>query len=1497
MSTLSVSGFIVFLTLMSALHAGYADPFSVYTLRNLTRPHPYIGNGHLATGIFHPFVYIQGLYTTGNDNDTRRVAVPSSINIRFDRSDAADRIYRLHMDKGYFEVVIRTPTHVLTQRMYCHLWLPEILIMEVEVMRHANSTNARLEVPYTLENVLESPDVKFDDVTSMQELNQHIQVQCQTGRRGIVNICVVGDILDSSFIPDRGTTMSRNIYITSFDTDKEAALEKYVQARKEASTGILWSRHVDAWNWRWNRGQITFQPQMAANQTPNASAVHLAQAVHASMYYLLSSIPEHPQYAENFPGLSKDGLSSNDDLGRIRWEQELYMFLPLLLFHQDTAEQILNSRLNNLAAALANARPLYRGARYPYETASSGRELAANFSRTLFTSGAVALNMQQYLYTMGSAANIGGENAVSAARAIADLYAGATQASGAVAGIQNIKGTVTFNDALTNALAIVGLTLPQKLGPGVNGTYQNVAERIAADNFPMFRNCHAANGNASNPGALAPTDYSYEPDALLVYWPVGNQRFFNSGLLLNDLTCHKEATISRTTYNLLRLTLYQIAAKSANTSGQINPDVYAAEEIKFQQLLNWTSRHFGIIPESIDSRLISDPTSPGANLSLPGAGALLQLVLFGYAGISLHPDRLTLNPRHPPGVESWTLRGVDYRGFTLTVSFLPTSIHIRAQKNRKEPVRLQVRVDGWLREVPEEGVTIRWGEVQVTTIMEKEAEEHWDRDPFLMQTNSLPTSRFLPEIGNGHIASVVHAPWLHMNGLYNGAGSRSSRARIPSLIAFNISLQDATLANQSFTLNLREGIYTERKQYVNPDVLIEREMFAHRLYPSLLIARIKCNRTAPASGAVQPPASSDLPVLLLDGLLDESQLESDDIVFKATIRPKGQRIKVARGETLIPETTNSTFSPVIMAWNSSVELRDYVTIPANGLEIIQYVSISSDEDAAVSNLSQVLKYNYNTVRGMHIEKWGEYWENGRITVEAQENFPLAQAVNAAFYYLLSSLPNYEEGNGSFVGLSPGGLARGAPGAEIDQDYLGHIFWDTEIWMFPPILLFHPEQAHLLLHARTRVLEAARANAASTGYQGARFPWESALTGSEVTPWPPAAQYQLHVTADVALAVRQYLYAIADKAKAIHELRLDVLVEDIAAFWQSRVTCDSRVINNDDVDHICHINEVMGPDEYHYPVNDSAFTNYAAKLALTLPEYVLPIIGKKHPDIDKWFATAEDITMTESRYKGQPYHPQFKGFVPNEWHPASSKKKPVVKQADTILLGYPLDMDMPVEMRANDLNIYEELTSPNGPAMTWAMFAIGHLELKNKMKADNLFNRYKDNYQQPFGVWSEEPGGSGAVNFLTGMGGFLQSVLNGYGGLRLREDSLHFDPADLPGSSRWSIHGLKYLGHTLDLTFDFLADTINVSVSRTVDIDLVLETESGKIFLLKDDTRLSYRREASTIRMYHPEFDVIRDPVSGEITGPSSLSPAQLLPSLSVLLALIFMIVYSFPEFF
>ena len=80
------------------------------------------------------------------------------------------------------------------------------------------------------------------------------------------------------------------------------------------------------------------------------------------------------------------------------------------------------------------------------------------------------------------------------------------------------------------------------------------------------------------------------------------------------------------------------------------------------------------------------------------------------------------------------------------------------------------------------------------------------------------------------------------------------------------------------------------------------------------------------------------------------------------------------------------------------------------------------------------------------------------------------------------------------GLSRGGLLDpNRPGGG-HNDYAGHVFWDMDTWMMPPIMIFHPEMAPMMIGSRTRVMDRVKQNAIESGHVGLKFPWEQGISG-------------------------------------------------------------------------------------------------------------------------------------------------------------------------------------------------------------------------------------------------------------------------------------------------------------------------------------------------------------------------------------------------------------------
>ena len=233
------------------------------------------------------------------------------------------------------------------------------------------------------------------------------------------------------------------------------------------------------------------------------------------------------------------------------------------------------------------------------------------------------------------------------------------------------------------------------------------------------------------------------------------------------------------------------------------------------------------------------------------------------------------------------------------------------------------------------------------------------------------------------------------------------------------------------------------------------------------------------------------------------------------------------------------------------------------------------------------------------------------------------------------------------------------------------------------------------------LAAAEQHAAATGYQGARFPWESALDGTEQIPPPVSVNseglYEQHITADIALAQWQYYLATGDK-RWLPQQGWPV-ISQAAAFWASRVTLGA--------DGRYHIDGVTGPDEENPNVDDEAYTNVAAKTTLQDAAAAARVLGVGRAGLmgaiaaRTWWCRATAAAM----------HPEFAGYGGQ-----------LVKQADVTLLQYPWAYPMSRAVAQDDINYYVPRTDPGGPSMSDAINSIDTAALGTPGCASYVYTR-------------------------------------------------------------------------------------------------------------------------------------------------------------------------------
>jgi len=387
----------------------------------------------------------------------------------------------------------------------------------------------------------------------------------------------------------------------------------------------------------------------------------------------------------------------------------------------------------------------------------------------------------------------------------------------------------------------------------------------------------------------------------------------------------------------------------------------------------------------------------------------------------------------------------------------------------------------------------------------------------------------------------------------------------------------------------------------------------------------------------------------------------------------------------------------------------------------------------------------------HTQAWENLWKSD-IVIEGDDQSQ--QDIHSMLYHLYSFTRE-----GTALSPSPMGLSG--------LGYNGHVFWDTELWMFPALLVLHPEIAKSMVEYRYQRLDAARRNAFVNGFKGAMFPWESAETGVEETPvWALSGPFEHHITADVAMAAWNY-YCVTQDKNWLRDRGWPIL-SATADFWASRVERNGP--------GKYEIKNVVAADEWAENVDNNAFTNAAAKANLQDAAEAARILGiVPNPD---WADVANNIPILKLDNGVTSEHASYHGEK--------------IKQADVNLLAYPLkQITDPVQVK-KDLEYYETRIPDQGtPAMTQAIFTLLYARLGDKERAWHWFkDAYVPNLNPPFRILAETKGGTNPY-FSTGAGGILQSVLMGFGGIDITQKGINQVKSVLP--PQWKSLTIKGVG--------------------------------------------------------------------------------------------------------
>jgi protein-glucosylgalactosylhydroxylysine glucosidase len=430
---------------------------------------------------------------------------------------------------------------------------------------------------------------------------------------------------------------------------------------------------------------------------------------------------------------------------------------------------------------------------------------------------------------------------------------------------------------------------------------------------------------------------------------------------------------------------------------------------------------------------------------------------------------------------------------------------------------------------------------------------------------------------------------------------------------------------------------------------------------------------------------------------------------------------------------------------------------------------------AARRLHQAGKAGYEGVAAANAKAWADRWTTD---IQIDGDPELQRVSRTMLFYLLCSADS-----GTAMGIPPMGLSSAG--------YYGHVFWDSDTWMFPSLLVTHPDVAHSMVAFRARTLPAAQTRARAHGFRGAMYPWEADERGVETTPHFAAqnASSEIHVTGDVAYAQWQYYLATGDSVWLARE-GFPVL-RSVADFWVSRASGDSA--------GGYHIRNVVSVAEGLVGVSDDAYTNAVARLSLQFATAAAARLGTRADPrwrqvADKLHMPIDSTTGSWRTYEGAP--DSTLGWV-------------------TPLLAFPLGVPIGDAAKRTHLEqVVHRLGDESvGAMMGITLLSVGAAELGDRGLIDTLLPySYRNHLKGPFLVPSETPTNN-AFAFLTGAGGFLQQILFGYTGLRLGDKGLApaFRPVLPSRVRRLAIRNLHIRGVATDVVVDSAG--LHMSTSR------------------------------------------------------------------------------------
>ncbi len=540
-------------------------------------------------------------------------------------------------------------------------------------------------------------------------------------------------------------------------------------------------------------------------------------------------------------------------------------------------------------------------------------------------------------------------------------------------------------------------------------------------------------------------------------------------------------------------------------------------------------------------------------------------------------------------------------------------------------------------------------------------------------------------------------------------------------------------------------------------------------------------------------------------------VKKDDVELSASAEPvknewmAGQRYKVNLNE------------------GSTAALYKYVAVRNSMISPPEKLA----EDTAHS-LHIAVKAGYDRLFEEQKNYWAGKWAEGDIIIEGDPESQ--QAIRFNIFHLNQTYTGTDER----LNIGPKGFTG--------EKYGGSTYWDTEAYLIPFYLSTAPQHvSRNLLIYRYKHLQKAIENAEKLGFtNGAALYPMVTMNGEEChNEWEITFE-EIHRNGAIAFAIYNYVRYTGDR-QYLAEYGLPVLI-GISRFWQQRV--------NWSVPREKYVMlGVTGPNEYENNVNNNWYTNKMAQWTLKYTVEAVNYVKNAHPEAYEELKTTTRLDEEKELAKWQhvidhlyfPYDEEHQvflqqdGFMDKEqlmvtdldpaerpinqhWSWDRILRSVFIKQADVLQGLYFLEDDFDTETIRRNYNFYEPRTvheSSLSPCI--------HSILANRIdQTEDALALYLRTSRLDLDDYNREVAEG---LHITSMGGTWMSIVQGFGGMRVKDDHLHFHP-NLP--EQW---------HAIRFKVNFRGRSLRISITHAgCNIEL-LEGEALDIYINEQKTTI------------------------------------------------------------